>query len=42
MIFMDVGSKKLYGELLDSCVMALRKGGVFLADDQLYFGVAVP
>jgi predicted O-methyltransferase YrrM len=42
MIFMDVGSKKLYGGLLDSCVKALRKGGMFLADDTLYFGVAEP
>jgi predicted O-methyltransferase YrrM len=42
MIFMDVGSKKLYGGLLDSCVKALRMGGMFLADDTLYFGVAEP
>jgi predicted O-methyltransferase YrrM len=42
MIFKDVGSKKLYGGLLDSCVKALRKGGMFLADDTLYLGVAEP
>jgi predicted O-methyltransferase YrrM len=40
MVFMDVGSKKLYAELLDSCLSALRDGGIFLADDTLYFGVA--
>jgi len=41
LVFMDVGEKKLYTKLLDPCVKALRKGGMFIADDTLYRGVAV-
>ncbi|MHB8566385.1 MAG: O-methyltransferase [Nitrososphaerales archaeon] len=40
-VFMDVGEKKLYSDLLDSCLGALRKGGLFIVDDTLYRGVAV-
>jgi predicted O-methyltransferase YrrM len=42
-ILMDVGEKKLYIDLLDDCVRALRKGGVLIADDTLWHGsVVVP
>ncbi len=41
-VFMDVGDKSLYGELLDDCLLALRKGGLFIVDDTLYRGVAIP
>ncbi len=43
LILMDVGEKKLYIELLDDCVRALKKGGIFIADDTLWHGsVVVP
>ena len=42
MVFMDVGDKNLYSELLDDCVKALRKGGLLVLDDTLYRGVALP
>lgn len=41
-VFMDVGAKDLYSELLDDCLLALRKGGLLIIDDVLYHGVAVP
>lgn len=40
-ILMDVGEKKLYVELLDDCIKALRKGGVLIADDTLWHGSVV-
>ncbi|MDA4111187.1 MAG: O-methyltransferase [Thaumarchaeota archaeon] len=42
LVFMDVGDKKLYEELIDSCIRALKTGGLFIADDTLYRGVAIP
>jgi len=43
LILMDVGEKKLYIDLLDDCLKALRKGGVLIADDTLWHGsVVVP
>ena len=41
LVFMDVGEKKLYAKTLDSCLKALKKGGLFIADDTLYRGVAI-
>jgi predicted O-methyltransferase YrrM len=41
LILMDVGEKKLYIDLLDDCVRALRKGGVIIADDTLWHGSVV-
>lgn len=41
-VFMDVGAKELYSQLLDDCLLALRRGGLFIVDDSLYRGVAVP
>lgn len=41
MVLMDVGEKKLYIELLEECVKALRKGGVLIADDTLWHGSVV-
>ena len=31
LVFMDVGEKTLYAKLLDSCLKALKKGGLFIS-----------
>lgn len=35
-IFMDVGDKSLYKELVDICVEKLNSGGLFIAEDSLF------
>jgi caffeoyl-CoA O-methyltransferase len=37
-VFLDVGDKKLYVDLLDSCILALRVGGFLFADNTLWGG----
>ncbi len=37
-VFLDVGDKTLYVDLLDSCVDALRVGGLLFADNTLWGG----
>jgi predicted O-methyltransferase YrrM len=37
-VFLDVGDKTLYVDLLDSCVDALRLGGFLIADNTLWGG----
>jgi caffeoyl-CoA O-methyltransferase len=42
-VFLDVGDKTLYVDLLDSCITAIRAGGFLIADNTLWGGsVAVP
>jgi caffeoyl-CoA O-methyltransferase len=42
-VFIDVGDKTLYVDLLDDCVNSLRVGGFLLADNTLWMGrVASP
>jgi caffeoyl-CoA O-methyltransferase len=40
-VFMDVGAKELFSELLDDCLLALKERGLFIVDDTLYRGVAI-
>jgi predicted O-methyltransferase YrrM len=37
-VFLDVGDKTLYVDLLDSCIEALRTGGFLIADNTLWGG----
>lgn len=37
-VFLDVGDKTLYVELLDSCLKVLREGGYLIADNTLWGG----
>ena len=37
-VFLDVGDKTLYVDLLDSCISALRVGGFLIADNTLWGG----
>jgi caffeoyl-CoA O-methyltransferase len=37
-VFLDVGDKTLYVDLLDSCISALRVGGLLIADNTLWGG----
>jgi caffeoyl-CoA O-methyltransferase len=37
-VFLDVGDKTLYVDLLESCIMALRTGGFLFADNTLWGG----
>jgi predicted O-methyltransferase YrrM len=37
-VFLDVGDKTLYVDLLDSCITALRVGGFLFADNTLWGG----
>jgi caffeoyl-CoA O-methyltransferase len=38
LVFLDVGDKTLYTDLLKPCVKALRKGGFLIADNTLWGG----
>ncbi|MDA4111293.1 MAG: O-methyltransferase [Thaumarchaeota archaeon] len=43
LVFIDVGDKSLYAELIEPSVRALRVGGLLVADNTLWLGlVAVP
>jgi caffeoyl-CoA O-methyltransferase len=39
MVFIDVGDKTLYADLLEDCVVALRRGGYLIADNTLWKGL---
>ena len=42
-VFLDVGDKSIYVDLLEPCIDAIRVGGYLIADNVLRFGhVAVP
>jgi caffeoyl-CoA O-methyltransferase len=38
-VFIDVGDKTLYADLLEDCVAALRRGGYLIADNTLWKGL---